>query len=307
MKREERKNSRRNIIIVILSILVCVFVGICSYLIYNYNKGTNFQNNKEYEKAVIYYEKIDFINKKVKEKEEECNYQRALELKENKEFEKSVRYFSNLLNYKDSCEQLKETQYQYAIDEYQNGNFAKAKELLENLKDYKTSKEYLNNIEILINLQGVWKYKEGLSNWVYTIDGWNICTYTKMLINEYIIGDEVYAKFDIGKKTIKIENQRLKIVFESGKTLDLNYNKEKNTITDNIGTYIKQDFLSVEKIKKIKEPAINMTKDEVLNSTWGKPKEINKTTTRYGTSEQWCYSDYRYIYFENGIVTSIQD
>ena len=107
MKREERKNSRRNIIIVILSILVCVFVGICSYLIYNYNKGTNFQNNNEYEKAVIYYEKIDFINKKVKEKEKECNYQRALELKENKEFEKSVRYFSNLLNYKDSCEQLK--------------------------------------------------------------------------------------------------------------------------------------------------------------------------------------------------------
>ena len=50
-----------------------------------------------------------------------------------------------------------------------------------------------------------------------------------------------------------------------------------------------------------------MTKDEVLNSTWGKPEKINKTTTRYGTSEQWCYSQNKYIYFENGIVTSIQE
>ena len=50
-----------------------------------------------------------------------------------------------------------------------------------------------------------------------------------------------------------------------------------------------------------------MTKDEVLNSTWGQPEDINKTTTKYGTREQWSYSGYRYIYFEDGIVTSIQD
>lgn len=297
-----KKNNK--IILISLILIILFLVSICTYLLYNYNKGTNFQNNKEYGKAIVHYKKVDFIINNVKEKEKECNYQKALELKENKDFENSITYFSKLSNYKDSSEQLKETQYQYAINEYENGNFVKAKELLENLQDYKTSKEYLSNIETLINLQGIWKYKDGLSNWVYTINGWNICTYTKMLKNEYIIGDEVYARFDNGNETIKIENQSLKKVFKSGKTLDLNYNKENNTITDNIGTYIKQDILSVEKMKT---PSIGMTKSEILKSTWGKPKDINRTTTKYGTHEQWCYNNYKYIYFENDIVTSIQD
>lgn len=56
-----------------------------------------------------------------------------------------------------------------------------------------------------------------------------------------------------------------------------------------------------------KEPSIGMTTDEVNNSTWGKPESKNKTTNASGTSEQWVYSNYRYIYLDNGIVTSIQD
>lgn len=55
-------------------------------------------------------------------------------------------------------------------------------------------------------------------------------------------------------------------------------------------------------------PAIGMTAEEVLNSTWGKPSDKTKTTTRYGVSEQWIYRSYdktRYIFFEDGFVTSI--
>lgn len=52
-------------------------------------------------------------------------------------------------------------------------------------------------------------------------------------------------------------------------------------------------------------PAIGMTADEILTSTWGTPNDINKTTIAYGTSEQWVYhrysGDYRYLYFENGM------
>ena len=50
-----------------------------------------------------------------------------------------------------------------------------------------------------------------------------------------------------------------------------------------------------------------MTADEVKKSTWGEPEEINKSTYSWGTSEQWCYSGYRYVYLDNGIVTSIQE
>lgn len=56
-----------------------------------------------------------------------------------------------------------------------------------------------------------------------------------------------------------------------------------------------------------KEPAIGMTTSEVRNSTWGEPIDINKTTYEWGTTEQWCYPNYKYIYFDDGIVTAISE
>ena len=55
-----------------------------------------------------------------------------------------------------------------------------------------------------------------------------------------------------------------------------------------------------------KDPAIGMTEWDVYQSTWGFPKDRNKTTTAYGVSEQWVY-DKGYIYFEDGKVTAIQE
>lgn len=58
--------------------------------------------------------------------------------------------------------------------------------------------------------------------------------------------------------------------------------------------------------------SIGMTKEMVLVS-WGKPKDINRTVTAYGTREQWVYGDFgsnskpTFLYFENGIMTSWQD
>ena len=58
---------------------------------------------------------------------------------------------------------------------------------------------------------------------------------------------------------------------------------------------------------------IGMTKNEVITSPiWGYPYKGNRTTTGYGTREQWIYktvieNDYIYLYFENDLLTSIQD
>lgn len=54
------------------------------------------------------------------------------------------------------------------------------------------------------------------------------------------------------------------------------------------------------------EPKVGMTKEEVEKSTWGYPKKINKDTYSWGTKEQWVYEN-GYIYFKNGIVTSISE
>lgn len=40
---------------------------------------------------------------------------------------------------------------------------------------------------------------------------------------------------------------------------------------------------------------------------WGKPSEINRTITRYGTREQWVYGLGCYLYFDGNILSGIQD
>lgn len=54
-------------------------------------------------------------------------------------------------------------------------------------------------------------------------------------------------------------------------------------------------------------PKIGMTADEVRKTNWGSPNKINRTTYSWGTMEQWCYSNNRYLYLEDGIVTSISE
>lgn len=54
------------------------------------------------------------------------------------------------------------------------------------------------------------------------------------------------------------------------------------------------------------EPAIGMTKSEVLNGAWGSPDDKNIDEYEWGTHEQWVYDGKGYVYFEDGVVTSIQ-
>lgn len=51
---------------------------------------------------------------------------------------------------------------------------------------------------------------------------------------------------------------------------------------------------------------IGMTQEEVLQSSWGKPRKINRTTYSFGVHEQWVY-DGGYLYFKNGILDAIQN
>jgi len=51
---------------------------------------------------------------------------------------------------------------------------------------------------------------------------------------------------------------------------------------------------------------IGWIKEKCLES-WGKPKEINRTTTLNIVHEQWVYTLKKYLYFDNGVLTAIQD
>lgn len=59
-----------------------------------------------------------------------------------------------------------------------------------------------------------------------------------------------------------------------------------------------------------KQVCIGMSKSEALES-WGDPSSINKTTYSFGVHEQWVYQEEnfknRYLYFEDGILKTIQE
>ncbi|NLY75727.1 MAG: hypothetical protein GX075_10525 [Firmicutes bacterium] len=51
---------------------------------------------------------------------------------------------------------------------------------------------------------------------------------------------------------------------------------------------------------------IGMNKEMVLMS-WGKPERVYRTTTANRVSEQWVYGSSNYVYFDNGVVSAIQN
>lgn len=58
--------------------------------------------------------------------------------------------------------------------------------------------------------------------------------------------------------------------------------------------------------KKKQGVTVGMAEQEVLDSQWGRPTHINITQTSRGTRQQWVYGSGHYLYFEDGILQSIQ-
>lgn len=53
--------------------------------------------------------------------------------------------------------------------------------------------------------------------------------------------------------------------------------------------------------------SLGMSQDDVMQSSWGRPSHVNRTTTAAGVREQWVYGLHNYLYFEDGVLTSIQN
>ncbi|MCD9025220.1 hypothetical protein [Cohnella silvisoli] len=104
---------------------------------------------------------------------------------------------------------------------------------------------------------------------------------------------------DVASYLLKIDNNYNGILVDDITKMKDKYYSEMRKIIANEG-------IAAENATK-EEPAIGMTAQEVRDSKWGSPDDINKTTTKYGTSEQWVYNYYGYIYIDDGIVTAIQE
>jgi flavodoxin len=65
---------------------------------------------------------------------------------------------------------------------------------------------------------------------------------------------------------------------------------------------------AAEKARKKQEGVtIGMSQQDVLDSSWGKPDRVNRTTTANGVREQWVYGHGNYLYFTNGVLTAYQN
>ncbi|MFT5875115.1 MAG: hypothetical protein ACI8WT_004096 [Clostridium sp.] len=86
------------------------------------------------------------------------------------------------------------------------------------------------------------------------------------------------------------------------------YKNKKQIEDDEIEKKAKVEAeVQAEEELKYSPPYVGMTEADLRKCEWGQPDDVNTTTTAYGTSKQYCYSGYKYVYVEDGVVTSIQD
>lgn len=265
-----------------------------------------------------------------KKKEIAFNYVFAKNDIDEGRYEEAIEELEKILDYKDSKQLLIRAKYEYAIKLYDNKEFENSKLIFQQLGDYDKSLEYLNKIpedlkiyEILKGYIGTWCTSE-FFRVCHIIDG-------SLVVPQYTLSSEgEYSNLAELKCTIDGEslncpsmnsynpNPTILYLKEDGvywyrKQIEpyLYYDIEKTKPiieTNEIMTRISTGINLPKPVTQAKRPYIGMTKSEAKNSTWGEPKKINKTTTKYGTQEQWVYEGYKYLYFnESGTLTSIQE
>ena len=101
-------------------------------------------------------------------------------------------------------------------------------------------------------------------------------------------------------------NGRYKNEIEKWAAMNKKYGQKRVATAFELCTYDgKADYDRVETILG-RRVGIGYTKDQ-CRFAWGAPERINRTTNRYGVSEQWCYGSGNYLYFDDGILTTIQN
>jgi len=163
---------------------------------------------------------------------------------------------------------------------------------------------FLKDIEKAKKIIGkkVWKKRRGYSSYhkklLTPVDGeaYYLNPYDDLEVigidkNIYKKSLYVYAPFHLKVKD-KLGNEG--IVLYSSKSIFL-----ENPISDDWEESI---------VKSIKKGSvlIGMTKRQA-DLAWGRPKDINRTTTANIRNEQWVYGNGSFLYFDNGILSAIQN
>ena len=281
----------------------------CKYQIaIGYDKKENFSEAlKSFEEIFDYKDSAEKIN--------QIHYKLGKRSFDTRLYEDAIKHLSACNNIEDSASVLKEAYYKFGMSLYEEGNFDEAATNLRKSENPDAQK-YIEESEFLQKFQGVWYKNIGLSGdfdsgvFYINFDGWK-CTekltyYFRSNLN-YEYTYDYYIKND--KIIVKREDrysffdpyENYTFYFDAN---DLIWVSTDFWIADGA---VEEELRKTENDSGSAEkrhPSVGMTAEEVRNSTWGSPDDINKTVTSYGTTEQWVYGN-KYIYFRDGIVTSI--
>lgn len=317
-------NSINKKMVIRLSIL-CVVVLACIFILEitvfsnmrEYNKAIKYINNAQYEEAITvlgdlgdYRNSTELINQ-ANQEISKINYSKAIdEIKENtlKSLIDAEVILSNLdSGYNDRDSLLVDCRIDIGNMYFENADFTNALEYYNQSRTIDETNEdvikRINKINFYNNIQGEWlnaTASEGI-----IVEDFNVS-----LVDFEKTNNDIKAISKIFKgsfKPVNLGNNKFAIELSGMGMVQISLEDDKLIISTMINEkrymYSKRNFTD----EIAKKPKIGMTEEEVLNSSWGKPNKINKDTYSWGTNEQWCYPDYKYVYFENGIVTSISE
>lgn len=338
---EKHKIRRSHLVCVLIAMVVLAIITV--FIIKNtpYNNAVKAFESKNYLEAYNYFKNSDYRRSSIylqETLEKYCEYLIA-----NDQFY-DVEFYLNQITDKSIANKLSnESNYFHALYNYKNGAFDAAYDILKTIKTYKDAEQIMDKVLVMKNVQGEWMlYGDYHKNFVHgalKINGWNATSYHTSDFQEVgncklkFENEETFTYYredntdgvttwKPNKAILTFETNNIEyqiafldslLIIESYKDdyyKQLEKSYEPSTPWMHYANKSQMCFeksLNNEITKKLTVPEIGMTGEEIKQTNWGEPEKINKTTYSWGTTEQWCYSDYRYIYLDNGIVTAIQE
>lgn len=281
------------------------------------------------------YSQVDeYLTQEIRNDYFDTEYKYIVEQAKNKKFDNRTTYMLFAFIFENEKYNTdKDTQYAFLKSKYEEfksndtncriDELCYIKEYFSKL-NYENSSEYIDEINRALKWQGSWigfsngneekpmrlsisyfgnkVYQDYVFNSSYTYSG----TYDFKLVED----DILELTKNSGEPTFSNAKLRLddeKIVYTYHyitRDVDITFVRETDVNNYAIAS---NKVLSKNPIKTTKVPQIGMTSSEVKSTNWGNPDKINKDTYSWGTTEQWVYNNKGYIYFRNGVVTSISE
>ena len=195
-----------------------------------------------------------------------------------------------------------------------NDKVKKEKKIVIVKKDIESSLRYLYALKKESNKNSATALIYDFDSYMETVDEKNIEKCKTLGMSEYLIGQEgsylsYLRDFGIDKNEVirisKLEKDERKDILHNNEIVK----KQIKANEEGAEAQIKDDTeaFEVEEALKSSFPYIGMTEEDLRKCAWGQPEDVKTTTTTYGTSKQSCYSGYKFVYVEDGVVTTIQD